>query len=260
MEHTITIDTIPVFYRQEGPDNGKTIVILHGWGASSDSWRAVQHGLAKQQFRVIVPDLPGFGRTPEPASVWGVRDYSKFVRDFAEKLQLRSFALLGHSFGGRIAISYAHVHGKELEALILCDAAGISRRNKIRIWLFFILTKAGNLIFAMPILRFLKPYVRYFYYKITREKDYYQSDGRMREIFKRVVEEKIRHHISHITAPTLILWGEKDRATPVSDAHIIQKTIPQSHLYIFTGKGHAINLESPYEVTRQIALFLAPQT
>src|SRR3989338_3932605 len=112
MESTITIGNTSVFYREKG--QGKTILILHGWGSNSSQWEGVQDSLVELGFRVIVPDLPGFGRTKEPSSPWNIKDYTVFIRNFITALNLYTHALVGHSFGGRIAISYTHEYGKEL--------------------------------------------------------------------------------------------------------------------------------------------------
>ena len=253
-EHTIVIRGIPVFYRDKG--EGETILILHGWPSSSNSWKTVQDDLVHAGFRVVVPDLPGFGKTPEPPHAWGVVDYMEFVRSFKDELGLHPRALVGHSFGGRIAIFYAMRYAHDLPALVLIDAAGVFRHARTRIKLFVGVTKIGDYIMRFPFLRFLRPLVRALLYRIARRRDYVATNGVMRETFKRVIGESMRPHLPHITAPTLILWGGKDRLTPLSDARIINDEIPISTLKVFPRAGHSINLEFPHKVARHIALFL----
>lgn len=254
MENTTIIQGIPVFYRDQG--TGAVIVILHGWGSRANNWQEVQDDLAERGFRVIVPDLPGFGQTPPPPSPWDMYQYTEFVHEFVQSLGLKNFTLAGHSFGGRIAIIYGTKHKEDVAALILCDAAGVIRRHTVRTRIFLITTKIGNIIFAIPLLHFLKPVVRNLWYKFTRERDYYKTDGVMRETFKKVIEENLRRYVRHITLPTLILWGENDSATPLADAYIIQKEITGSHLHVFPERGHAINLEAPHEVAQVMTEFI----
>ena len=254
MEKTVEIKGIPVFYRDRG--EGDTILILHGWPASSKSWITVQNDLVEAGFRVVVPDLPGFGKTPQSKEAWSVRDYVEFVRSFEEKLDLHPRGLVGHSFGGRIAIFYAMKYKHNLPALVLIDAAGIFRHKQVRIRAHKALTKVGDYIMRFPLLHFLRPLVRDLNYRITRQRDYYLTSGTMRETFGRIIEESMRPHLPHITAPTLILWGENDKLTPLSDAHIIHQEIPVSYLHVLPHAGHSINLEYPHKVARQIYLFL----
>lgn len=254
MEKTVTVKGIPVFYREKG--EGDTVLILHGWKSSADSWTQVQDFLVRKGFHVIVPDLPGFARTPTPDRPWTLSDYADFVEEFIKETNIHPRGIAGHSFGGRVAIVYTTKHGKDLPALILCDAAGIFRHKKIRVRLYGIGTKIGDAIMSLPPLVFLRPLVRKIWYQFGREKDYYLTNGVMREVFKLVIEEPLRYRLPHITSPTLILWGEKDYVTPISDAHILHEEIPTSYLHILKGIGHVINLEAPEQTARQMYLFL----
>lgn len=261
MHNTLSVNGLAVFYREEGrPSNGEvkngTVLILHGWGSKSDTWRDVQLDLADRGYHVVVPDLPGFGQTPQPPHPWSLKEYSAFVDELAILLGFEQFTLAGHSFGGRIAIDYAIRHPRRLRSLILCDTAGITRRKKLKTKIFLVLTKGGNLIFSLPPLFLFKPIVLKVWYRIAGERDYYRASPLMRETMKRVMDENLRAHLPHITQPTLILWGEDDVATPVADALIIHQSIPRTHLHIFPGTGHAIQIEKPKNVAKQIARFL----
>lgn len=261
MQNTISVNGMAVFYREEGrPSDGKvgngTILILHGWGSKSDTWENVQLNLVSKGYHVVVPDLPGFGQTPQPPHPWSLKEYSAFVDELARLLGFEQFTLAGHSFGGRIAIDYAIRHPERLRSLILCDTAGITRRKKLKTKIFLVLTKGGNLIFSLPPLFLLKPLVIKVWYRVAGEKDYYRASPLMRKIMKKVMDENIRPYLPHITQPTLILWGEDDMATPVSDALIIHQSIPLTHLHIFPGVGHAIQIKEPQNVAKQIIHFL----
>jgi len=254
MNNTVMIKNTSAVYTDRG--SGDIIIILHGWGSQSGSWSDVQNALVQRGYRVIVPDLPGFGASDEPPAPWSLADYSSFLHTFIETVGIRQFTLAGHSFGGRIAIDYAIRYPQKISSLILMDAAGITRHKTLKIKLFLILTKMGNLIFTLPVLSALRRPTQKIWYRFTREHDYYQASGRMRKTMKRVMDENLRIHLPHITQATLILWGEKDRATPLADGLIIHKSIPLTHLHVFSGLGHAINLEAPTKVAQQIDLFL----
>jgi pimeloyl-ACP methyl ester carboxylesterase len=254
MEKTTRIGGAPVFYRQAG--EGKTILILHGWGSNSDTWRITQHELAQRGFRVVVPDLPGFGQSQEPSTDWSLQEYSEFVHQFAQQLNLQSYTLVGHSFGGRIGLDYAVRYPREVQQLVLCGAAGVTRHKRLRARVFLGVTKIGNAIFSIPGLRFLRSTIRQLWYGFTQEQDYYQASARMQAVMRNVLEENLRPRLPHITAHTLLLWGGDDTVTPLSDAHIMHTTIPLSQLHIFPHAHHGLQLEVPIQLAKHISRFV----
>ena len=253
-ENTLVISGIKIFYHNRGA--GDAILILHGWGSRSEHWLKTQEELVRRGYRVIIPDLPGFGRSDEPPDEWSLAEYSQFINEFSKAVYIPYFTLVGHSFGGRIAMDYAIRHPKQVHALVLIDAAGITPRKKLKLNFFMVLSKVGNLIFELPLLEFLQPIVRKVWYKITRINDYYVATSRMRAVMRRVMEENLEQYLPHITKPTLILWGENDFTTPISDALIIHRSIPVTHLHIFPGAGHSLELEVPLKIARQMDKFL----
>ena len=122
-EEKISINDLNINYKIAG--SGPAVLILHGWGGSSDSWEKIQKILSERNYSIICPDLPGFGKSQTPLSPWTLQDYIHFVLKFAENLHLNSFYLIGHSFGGRIAVKMAVNHSSMIKKLILCDPAGI---------------------------------------------------------------------------------------------------------------------------------------
>ena len=254
MGNTIKIQDLPVFYLDKG--RGSVVLILHGWGSNSAKWIKVQDGLVADGFRVIVPDLPGFGKTPEPLSTWTISDYSRFVYEFTNKLNIDKLILAGHSFGGRISIDYAVRYPQQLDKLILISAAGVVRHEKVKIKIFLILTKIGNFVFSTPILSSLKPLVGRVAYKLAGARDYKKASDGMQSVIKNILNENLRIFLPNITIPTLILWGENDVMTPVGDAEIIDREVPNSYLYIFKNQPHALNLTIPQKLAKQISAFL----
>ncbi len=254
MEKNQEIQGLNVFYVEEG--EGVPILILHGWSASTESWRETQKHLVDRGFRVIVPDLPGFGQTDEPEDIWNLSDYMEFVRNFAKALNLHQFVLAGHSFGGRIAIKYAQKNARELRALVLMSAAGVIRHKDVKTRLFIALTKMGDWVFSKPGLSVFKEPVKKIWHRFASRKDYKKASPKMKEILKRVIAEELKAYLPHIKTHTLILWGDKDVLTPVSDGFLLHQTIPLSHMHVFPDMPHAINLKAPKEIAKQISLFI----
>lgn len=234
------------------------LVILHGWGSSLESWRQVAEAFERAGKKVIIPDLPGFGETKEPPKPWDVSDYIAFLENFLEKLHVSKFALAGHSFGGQLAIAFTAQHqaSPNLCALFLLAAARIMRRRKLKIRIFRIVTKFGNLAFTLPFLSFLRSFVQKIWYKFTGERDYYVATPLMRKTMKLVLNEEVGTRLGAISIPTLILWGRNDEVTPLEDAHIIQRNIHGSRMHIFEGVGHDVNFKVPTELANQMIAFI----
>ncbi len=129
-ENRININGIDLYYKTAG--EGKPFLILHGWGASSFSWMRVVDEMSGKGFKLIIPDLPGFGKTEMPKNIWGVGEYADFIISFIKKLDISSFYLLGHSFGGGIALKIATEKNVKPLKIIFCDAA-IVREERLNL-------------------------------------------------------------------------------------------------------------------------------
>ena len=151
------------------------------------------------------------------------------------ELPSKKIILIGHSFGGRIAIKFAAKYPEKLKALILTGAAGIKHPPTIKQKLFFALAKGGKVIFSLPLLNYLQNSAQKLLYRLVREKDYYQTEGVMRETFKKIIAKDLTPFLEKISAcggsaeggktPTLLVWGAKDHSTPLSDAYIMKEKI-----------------------------------
>ena len=251
-ERRIKIDGLDVNYKIAG--SGQPILILHGWGGTSESWAKVQELLSKK-YLVVVPDLPGFGKTPSPPAGWSLERYVDFIERFTQELDLGCIILLGHSFGGRMAILYAIKYPEELSRLILCAAAGI-RHVRLRHKVLLIIAKAANLIGSLPFIRRYRQRVRTIFYRAIGRTDYMEAEGVMKEVFLSVLSRNLESILSSITSPTLLLWGEEDNFVEIEDAHIMKKEIPNSTLVTFPGIGHTPHKNIPEELAGEIEKFL----
>ncbi len=233
---------------------GEAILILHGWGSSIKSWEKVVERLSKS-YRVIVPDMPGFGGTPPPEKAWHGKDYENWVLSFIKSQNLKiPIIFVGHSFGGGLAMKIAIDHPELVDKLILIGAARLYVKKSIYKRIVSQIAKFGK-----KIERFI-PFVdvvrRVFYKFIVRERDYTRVSGVMKETFVNVIKEDLTAHIHKIKAPTLIIWGSRDTATPLKNAHFLEETIPDSRLEIIKGAGHVLHLEKPEKLSEIILDFL----
>lgn len=125
----LQVNGLKVFTRIAG--KGKPFLILHGWGGNGDRWLSAMN-LLKNNFQVMAIDLPGFGKSEAPQSTWGLDDYAEFITNVADTLNWEKFYLLGHSFGGRIAIKLAIKRPQKIEKLILVGAAGLKHKFNLK--------------------------------------------------------------------------------------------------------------------------------
>jgi len=239
---------------------GEPLLILHGWGSSSDSWKEVQRILAGQGLKVIVPDLPGFGKSVTPGKPWGVQDYKDFVLSLTEKLKIPHFYLLGHSFGGRIAIRLAKEHPEKIKNLILCDSAGIKPQPGFKTKMFFLTARLGNILFSPKPLRRLKAAFQNMFYLFLRNRDYVKANGNMRETIKKVLAEDLKPELSEVKTKTLLIWGERDKMVPLEYAYLFNESLPNSQLEILPKTGHSPHLEAPEKLSKIISNFLKNKT
>lgn len=241
-ERKITIKGLEINYKifASPKEGNKTILILHGWGVGSDSWVETAVLLAQENCKVIVPDMPGFGKSKPPKTAWNVDDYVEWVKNFAEELRLDKFVLLGHSFGGQVAAKFAAVYPKKVDKLILCAAAVIRKPrlgSRQRLAKFL----ARGKVFLQHIPFGIYPVLRKIVYRVSGTRDYSQLRGVMAQTFLNVVGESVLDSAKQIKIPALIVWGDRDSETPLEDAYKIKNTIVGSRLEIIKTAGHKLH-------------------
>ncbi len=245
----IIVKDLATEYSIEG--EGKTILMLHGWGTDLHSFDKITENL-KEKYRIIRLDLPGFGATERPKN-WNLEDYVKFVVDFLEKLNIVPNVLLGHSFGGRIIIKGVGSHKLSPEKIVLISPAGVSLFN-IKKSVIRVLSKIGKVLLNTPPIYFWKESIRKRFYKNIGSE--YLDNIHMKNIFGSVVSEDLKPYAQNIKSETLLIWGWSDHVTPLSDGEFLNKILPNSKLEIIKYGGHFSFVEEPEEVAGLIKDFL----
>ena len=239
---------------------GSGVLFLHGWGSDLASFqpfldRISEPGLG---YRVCALDLPGFGQSGEPPAAWSVDDYADFTLDFLAALGIKSAVLIGHSFGGRIAIKLAARKNLPIEVpkIILVDSAGIRRKRTVKqmAWLFFY--KAVKRIVSMEAVQKKFPELLEKWRKKIGSEDYRNASPRMRECLVKAINEDLTSCLPSISCPTLLIWGENDTATPLEHAKIMEKLIPDAGLVVLKNAGHYSFLDQSYTFGRVLDSFL----
>jgi len=223
----------------------ETILILHGWGSCAKNWAKVKELLEEKGYNVFLPDLPGFGANPVPATAWNTDDYVDWVNAFCQKNNLSRFFIMGHSFGGSLAAKYSLRYPENVKKLFLVSSAGI-RKKTIKKKFF---KKVAPLFRRFSLLRWI-------FYRFIIKSDYQDTPEGMRETYLNIVNEDLSGLFSKIKVPTIIIWGDKDDITPISDAYFINKEIKGSVLEILPDVGHRIRLEAPEILVQKIVNFI----
>ena len=249
--HKICVDGLQIRYEING--TGKPLLLMHGWGCTLETVRSVAE-TASQNHMVVNIDFPGFGESDEPESVWGVKEYTGFIEKFIEKLGLKNLSLAGHSFGGRVAILYSSRN--DVEKVILIDAAGVKPKHP---WKWYI--KVYSFKTAKFFVRLFLPNKKAteIIDKMRNRRgsaDYNAASPKMKSILSKVVNEDLKHVLHLIKAPTLLIWGKNDTATPVADAKIMERLIPDAGLVVFENAGHYSFLDNPFGFKRVLKSFL----
>jgi len=233
-EESVNINGLNIYYKVLG--EGKPLLILHGWGSISDRWITAMKLLAGRRFKVILPDLPGFGKSDIPERVWNLDDYSNFVKEFVNYLELNNFYLLGHSFGGNIAIKYSLINPNKIKKMFLSGPACI-RRESLKVKLLYYVSKIFKFIGFIP-------FAKNIFYKFIKS-DYHFSHGLMRKTYLKIIKEDLTDILPDITVPTILIWGDKDDLTPIKGGNLMHKKIKNSEMEVIPNANHNLHSECP---------------
>lgn len=216
-----------VNYIQYGNDKGKDIILLHGWGQNIEMMEPLGNLLA-DKYHITILDFPGYGKSSEPNEVWGVSDYALLVHELVNKLKIKKPTLIGHSFGGRVAIVYASKY--EVDKVVLFGSPCVRTKKGLTIK-EKMLKKAKSLPGMGKIAEFAKNYIG--------STDYKNATPKMREVLVKTVNEDLSDYARKITAPTLLIWGEMDDVAPVEEAKLLENLLQDGALIVLPGTHYA---------------------
>lgn len=233
-----------------------TVVILHGWSLSGEKFSPLVTHFEKLGYAVLNPSLPGFGETKPLTRPYTLPDYAEFVHDYLREKKCSDVILIGHSFGGRVALLLTALYPASIRAIVLTGTPGFSSLPWYRFWSYVLLAKMGKLIFAIPFLLPAQDAVRSFYYYIVGARDYTRANSIMRKTFKQVVSYELVTSMQKISCPCLLLWGGQDQIVPLWIAKKMQRTIPHSQLASISFADHAVPYKKPETFSEKVDAFL----
>ncbi len=251
MERNVEIFGLTFHYTVQG--QGAPVILMHGWGCNHSTLATIEK-VASENHTVYNVDFPGFGNSQEPTEEWGVEEYTRVIELLVEIEHIENPILLGHSFGGRVGILYSSRN--VVKKLILVDAAGVKPRRSLKYYFKVYSYKAGKRL--MPLIYGKKRATERIEQMRARRgsSDYNNATPMMRAILSRVVNEDLKHCMPLIKAPTLLVWGENDTATPLGDAKVMERLIPDAGLVTFAGCGHYSFLDNPHQFAAVLRSFL----
>ncbi len=232
----------------------KTVLLcLHGWGGSKESFADLRKALQGTDIAILTPDLPGFGAEPEPPAIWGIDEYAEWAEERLHKtynLQPTTYnlLLLGHSFGGQIAVKLALRGNLPIRHLFLCAPAAIRPRFSLKRTAGYVIAKSGRTLLAIPGLHILQPIVRAVLYRLMGVHDYERASPLMQRIMIRVTHQNLEKELKKLSLPVDLFWGINDRITPLWKAKRMHFRIPGSNLHTFPNTRHGVHRDRAQEI------------
>ena len=234
--------------KEKKMESVKKIFILHGWTYTTDKWTDSVLRLNNAGYEVRILPVPGL--TGAIDSVWTLDDYIGWL-DKQLRAEVRPI-LIGHSNGGRIALAFAARYPDKLGKLILVASAGIYHNElslRVKRVVFGALAKLGRTLTTSRV-------ARGFLYKLAGESDYKNATPQMRETMNNLITVDLTDRLDSIVTPTLLIWGDDDKLTPIGDGIKIKTLIKNSEMYVINSAGHSPHFTHVTEVTRRIINYL----
>ncbi len=218
-------------YQRYGNIEGKTIVLLHGWGQNIDMMKPIGDRFTKD-FDIVIFDLPGFGHSSEPKEFFSCYDYVELIHKALEELKVEKPIIIGHSFGGKLGLLYASKY--ETEKLVCLASPFCKEIQKVTMK-----AKLLKTLKKVPLLNKLEDFAK----RHMGSTDYRNASGVMRNILVGHVNLDIKEDIKKIKCPTLLIWGTNDEAVSIERAYELEKLIKDAGLVVYEGCTHYAYLE-----------------
>ena len=222
----------------------KRIYIIHGWTYNLDKWTALSESLRARGIEAVLLKVPGL--TEPSDKVWDIGGYVDWLDNQLNGVDRP--VVVGHSNGGRIALSYVQAHPNKLAQLILIDSAGVAHnetRAAAKLKTLKYLSKAGKVLSYIP------PAKKAFY-KIIGAQDYNNAPRNMKLTMRNMLAADQRINFAGLKLPVVIIWGRDDTITPLTDGEKIQQSITDSSLHVIDNARHAPFSTHPDQVAKII--------
>ena len=264
------VDGVPVHYQEAGESSAPPLALIHGFASSNLVWSKVLLSLADAGFRVIAPDLLGYGYSGKPRDLdYTIASQAKMVVGLLDQLGIARIVLVGSSYGGAVAATIALDQPERVEKLVLVGAVTNNRPTRYMLMRLFGSPIIGDILSPLVVgsrrllrMRMKRVYDRHAWQLDERRVQARHlplaTRGTHRAIIRTVRRwdaERISRDAHLLKQPTLIVWGDTDREVPLADGVRLQQEIPDSRLFVFRECGHLPHEEYPEEFTTLVAEF-----
>ena len=258
-EKFITIDENKIRYLESGTSD-ETLVLVHGLGASAERWEYVIPHF-QEHYRVIVPDLIGFGYSDKPLVDYTTEFFAEFLKKFLDKLEIKNPIIVGSSLGGQITAEYVLNNNDSVQKLILVSPSGAMKHSTPALDAYVMAALYPN--------------------PDAAKNAFEMMSGASKEIDPKIIEgfvkrmqlpnakmafmstllglknsEIITEKLSSITVPTMVIWGEQDPVIPVKYADSFASRIKDCRFFRMDGCGHTPYVEAPNQFVKIVLEFL----
>lgn len=226
----MNIDGININYIDYGKKSANAIVLLHGWGQNIEMMRMLGDPF-KEKYRIIILDFPGFGLSEEPKEVIGVDGYTCILEKLLNKLNIKNPILIGHSFGGRVAVKFSSRNDVS-KVILLSPALRGHDKKGLRVKLLKIMKK-------VPLLKELESWAK----NHIGSRDYKAASPMMKQVLVKTVNEDLSFDAKKINVPVILIYGDLDSEVPEEDTKEYERLIPDCGLIMYEGCTHFAYLE-----------------
>jgi pimeloyl-ACP methyl ester carboxylesterase len=242
-EKMMDIDGQTIYFKKIGDDK-PPLLMLHGYGGSSDGFKKIYPALAKR-FTIISVDILGFGRSSKPIDFrYSFPAQANIYYKLMFKLGYVKFSTLGHSMGGEIVMNLSYLYPEAVTHLILSDAPGVETLTTGKG------SKKPNLSTELTTVSDMKAY------DLNQVRNNRNDNAHHIELHKQR-SRRLQIPAKELTVPTLIVWGRKDSSVPWQDGETYDRLLPNSELRIIEEGFHAPFRQKPDEFIAYIDEFFA---
>ena len=228
-----------VYYKFSKRQENPVLLLLHGWGGNVHSFDML--GDLKKEFRVLEVDFPPFGKSEEGQD-WSVFLYANMLISLCEKLNIEKCHILGHSFGGRIAILLGAIKKDLAQKIVLVGCAGMKPRRSLGYHIKVAIYKTKK--------RLGRDISNY------GSKDFLSLSPNMKKTFLKIVNTHLEEYAKMLNGQVLIVYGDKDKETPLYMGKRLNKLIKNSSLVVMRDCSHFCYNEKPFEFCKLVEKFL----
>ena len=236
---------IKVRYKEYGSKEQDGIIYLHGWGQNIEMMEPIAKPFYNTH-HILLIDLPGFGSSEEPKTAWKLNDYVDMIHNMVETLEYKNVTIIGHSFGGKLALLYALKY--ETKKLVL-----LASPYKKRIKELTTKQKVLKGLKKVPVLNIFSDAAK----KFVGSRDYRNATPMMRDILVAHINTDIADEVEKIKCPTIIIWGTNDEEVPYEDAVELESKIKDSGVVTYEGCTHYAYLERLNQTISVLESFLS---